>query len=727
MHNILWEKFVSEENFILALERLEHSTHHIIDNLGRDIFKNNLNENIINLITMLTIEPEMDYKPTFDRKIYIPKPSGTMRTISMMRFSDSIVYQAMVNVIADKSHQFLVTHENEHVWGNLYAGEGNKWMLKSWLTQYLSFSNEIKRLFSSGMTWIATTDIASFYDTIDHSILIELIRRYCGEDDKFIKFFQLCLKRWSSHKKETFMSRGIPQGSNASDYLANLYLYEIDKHLIRKGIYYIRYVDDIRIMGKEKRQVQKGLIEFDLELKKYGLIAQINKTSIYNITDINREMSRLDLSLPSDSKDEVSLMLHSEQNSHEYKNIPIDELSSNQEYLYALFKQSLENLDDPNKSKNAETTIIFCLFRMEKNDAIKQSVISLLERLPWRSSILNGYLSLFENDEYLETELKKLLQDHDVYDWHRSNMLYTLDKIHISDDIIIICRNWLLSDDIHWYAKITATKILKKFPKQHSFLLECLLNEQIKIVEAPEDTVFLRQELALASFETTRNKRKQKRIFDIILDDKEHEILHYLAIYLFQHKSSKISWDSLNNNQQKILGKFSQLIKDIGITQNIERTCYILFNLKKSFDLDIDIHDLRNFYNSDYDNAAKDLKKVINYLHSNDNESLINELHSFAHITLKSFSNHILQSNAIEYSDLYNQKSIRQHLVKSIHIWEDLGKLRNRASHPFETKTQKISQEISSFEVNRMRNEIKIAFQELFDAWMSHNTPRSSP
>ncbi|MEH1905923.1 MAG: RNA-directed DNA polymerase [Nostoc sp.] len=56
------------------------------------------------------------------------------------------------------------------------------------------------------------------------------------------------------------MSRGIPQGSNASDFLANLFLYELDKIMIGQGYNYVRYVDDIRILGHDKQTVQQGLI-----------------------------------------------------------------------------------------------------------------------------------------------------------------------------------------------------------------------------------------------------------------------------------------------------------------------------------------------------------------------------------------------------------------------------------------------------------------------------------
>jgi hypothetical protein len=45
----------------------------------------------------------------------------------------------LVNVIADQSHRELVTHEDEHVMGNIYAGPGKTLTLKPWKPQYMHF------------------------------------------------------------------------------------------------------------------------------------------------------------------------------------------------------------------------------------------------------------------------------------------------------------------------------------------------------------------------------------------------------------------------------------------------------------------------------------------------------------------------------------------------------------------------------------------------------------
>lgn len=117
-------------------------------------------------------------------------------------------------------------------------------MLRPWKQQYNNFVNSVERLYRKGNAWIASIDIVSFYDTIDHERLIQILWKYCRckRDNKFENLLRECLSKWSAHTVDVKMSRGIPQGSNASDFLANLFLYELDKIMIGQGYNYVRYV-----------------------------------------------------------------------------------------------------------------------------------------------------------------------------------------------------------------------------------------------------------------------------------------------------------------------------------------------------------------------------------------------------------------------------------------------------------------------------------------------------
>lgn len=548
----LWSKFANYDNFLLAWQRTVNVTSRMIhDELGIKTFAYNLQANLEELVRQVQAE-DFPYTPLADHKVYVPKPSTTLRTMSLMAVPDVLVYQALVNVIADQTHPYLVSHENQHVLGNLYAGSGKRWMLQSWKRQYTRFVNRVESLYQAGNPWIASTDIVAFYDTIDHQHLLNLIRRYCGEDQKFEKIFLECLSKWSAHNANFRMSRGIPQGSNASDFIANLFLYEIDKKMIAHGYHYLRYVDDIRILGADKPTVQRGLILFDLELKCAGLVAQVTKTSVHQIEDIEKEISRLRFMItdptgkgeytlvtlpsppkveqaesvvdhvkntPSDHIEAQTEILHDDDDFeddeptatfslNEASNIDQNKTQNLQKQLRDKFLEALGLLDDPDRGKEAESNVTFCLYRLEPHEAIREQLLSLLSRLPWRSEAISLCLGRFKNDSDVAEGLREFISEHNVYSWHRANSLKALYQVTGAKSVASICRAWLADVQLDWYARTIAAKILAEVPGQHAYFIECLQREQNKINDDAEATAILRQELAYGAFQRIKSPDK---------------------------------------------------------------------------------------------------------------------------------------------------------------------------------------------------------------------------
>lgn len=183
-NTLLWDKFATINNFILAWQRTVNCSSRMMqDELGMKIFAYDLQANLEDLLRKVEAQ-DYPYGPLTDHKVYVPKPSTTLRTMSLMAVPDLIVYQALVNVIADFSHPHLVNHEDQHVLGNLYAGTGSRWMLKKWKIHYTRFIERIEKIYADGNSWIASTDIVAFYDTIDHERLISLVNKYCEDDEK---------------------------------------------------------------------------------------------------------------------------------------------------------------------------------------------------------------------------------------------------------------------------------------------------------------------------------------------------------------------------------------------------------------------------------------------------------------------------------------------------------------------------------------------------------------
>lgn len=89
---------------------------------------------------------------------------------------------------------------------------------------------EIKKIFT-GVEWVIEGDIRACFDSFDHHVLIDILRRRI-KDEHFIALMWKMLKagymeQWTYHSTYS----GTPQGSGISPILANIYLSELDTFL----------------------------------------------------------------------------------------------------------------------------------------------------------------------------------------------------------------------------------------------------------------------------------------------------------------------------------------------------------------------------------------------------------------------------------------------------------------------------------------------------------------
>ena len=98
-------------------------------------------------------------------------------------------------------------------------------------------------------------DIKKFFDSIDHRILFELIKRRVADADA-LRLIRLIISSF-----ETAPQKGLPLGNVTSQLFANIYLNELDqfvKHILREKLY-LRYADDFVIVH-ESREYLEALI-----------------------------------------------------------------------------------------------------------------------------------------------------------------------------------------------------------------------------------------------------------------------------------------------------------------------------------------------------------------------------------------------------------------------------------------------------------------------------------
>ncbi len=110
---------------------------------------------------------------------------------------------------------------------------------------------------NSGYQHIVDIDLKSFFDEVDHCILLQLLYRKvkCPLTLRLIR-------KWLRapiliNGKLVKRRKGVPQGSPLSPLLSNIMLNELDKEMEKQGLRYVRYADDFSIYTKSNQAARK--------------------------------------------------------------------------------------------------------------------------------------------------------------------------------------------------------------------------------------------------------------------------------------------------------------------------------------------------------------------------------------------------------------------------------------------------------------------------------------
>jgi RNA-directed DNA polymerase len=128
--------------------------------------------------------------------------------------------------------------------------------------------------------WVLKCDIRKFFASVDHAILLGLLRRRIPDAD---------LLNLIGHVIESFSvkpGKGLPLGNLTSQLLVNVYMNEFDqfvKHRL-KGTYYVRYADDFVILSHDKKWLTEILLSIrDFLWERLRLTLHPDKVSICTI------------------------------------------------------------------------------------------------------------------------------------------------------------------------------------------------------------------------------------------------------------------------------------------------------------------------------------------------------------------------------------------------------------------------------------------------------------
>lgn len=175
------------------------------------------------------------------RGVEIPKSNGKMRLLGIPTVVDRVFQQALHQVL----QPVFEPDFQQHSYGFRPQRNAHQAIAKSLENINL------------GHQHIVDIDLKSFFDEVEHYILLELIYKKvkCKATLKLLRSFLRApiLINGKLHKR----TKGVPQGSPLSPLLSNILLNELDKELEKRGHRYVRYADDFSIYVKSKMAAKR--------------------------------------------------------------------------------------------------------------------------------------------------------------------------------------------------------------------------------------------------------------------------------------------------------------------------------------------------------------------------------------------------------------------------------------------------------------------------------------
>jgi group II intron reverse transcriptase/maturase len=173
--------------------------------------------------------------------VNIPKGNGKTRLLGIPTVTERWLQQAVAQTITP-----LFEFEfKDHSYG--FRPDRNAQQCIQQSQQYIN----------EGYQHIVDIDLKSFFDEVDHCLLLQLLYRKVK-----CQIILRLIRKWLRapimiNGKLTKRRKGVPQGSPLSPLLSNIMLHELDKEMEKQGLKWVRYADDFSIYCKSNHAARK--------------------------------------------------------------------------------------------------------------------------------------------------------------------------------------------------------------------------------------------------------------------------------------------------------------------------------------------------------------------------------------------------------------------------------------------------------------------------------------